>query len=134
LASEDFTSLVERTRQATNDVCEKAKLILRRLLPNVEALQKDNASFSPRLMILMLSRVGEELSSEDRKSIHDMLQHAEAFQPQLIAWMMAVKGRPASAVSEADVRECADALELTRSHSSALDALLEKVGGGRRAS
>src|SRR3954449_7289795 len=76
VASVSFPELVEQSRRATNDVCEKAKLILRRVLPSVEALQKDNANFSPRLMLLMLSRTGEELSAEDRQRIHDALQHA----------------------------------------------------------
>lgn len=133
MAPENFAQLVERTRQATNDVCEKSKLILRRLLPGVEALQKDNAHFSPRLMLLMLSRTGDELSPNDRAHLHAALQFAEAFQLQLVSWMMAVKERPDSVGTAAEVQQCADALQVTAGHLSELDALLRKVDGTRGA-
>jgi hypothetical protein len=134
LASEDFPELVEQTRQASNDVCEKAKLVLRRLLPDVEVLQKDNASFSPRLMLLMLSRTGDQLSPDNRDQLQAVLQHAEAFQPKLIAWMMAVKRNATSAGTSENIRQCTDALELVRRQVGTVDALLATVAGGRRSS
>ena len=129
MASDGFPELVERARQATNGVCEKAKLVLRPLLPGVEALQKENAHFSPRLMLLMLSRTGEQLTPEDRERLQDILEHAESFQPQLTAWMMAVRDKPADAGGPAEADECTQALERLTKDLSDLDLLLAKVGG-----
>jgi hypothetical protein len=123
----EFPELVERTRRTHNDVCEKAKLVLRRLLPHVETLQKDNAHFSPRIMLVMLARVGDQLPPDEREGFRAALQYAEAFQLQLVEWMTAVQQHDAAAGGAGDARRCADALELITKHSSELDALLANV-------
>jgi hypothetical protein len=134
VASDDFPKLVERTRLATNAVCAQARLVLRPLLPGVEALPKDNAHFSPRLMRMMLSRTGEQLSPSDRQCLNDLLQDVEAFQPQLLAWMAAMKERRATAVGTGDSQECSRGLDRMTKHLADLELLLAKFDDGRRTS
>ena len=128
LASDGFPELVERARQAANGVCAKAKLVLRPLLPGVEALKKGNAHFSPRLMLLMLSRTGEELAPDDRKRLQEILEYAEAFQPQLTEWLLAVRDEPADADNPANRDECTRAIDRMTKDLSDLDLLVAKVG------
>jgi hypothetical protein len=128
-----FAELVERARLATNEVCDKAKLVLRLLLPGVEALQRGNARFSPRLMLVMLSRTDKQLTTEERERLQDILEHAEAFQPHLTGWIMAMKGTPVDVVGLADADECARFLDRMTRALSDLDMLLAKVGRNWRA-
>jgi len=65
---EDFPELVETARHKTNDICEKSKLILKKLLPHIKQLQKESTHFSPRLMLLMLKQSREQLSRPDFES------------------------------------------------------------------
>jgi hypothetical protein len=121
---EGFSELVCRTGRASHDVCEKVKLFLRPLLPGIEALQKDDTHFSPRLMLLMLARAGEQLSPENRQCLERILEEVDALQPQLSAWRTAVDQHRDDPVRPTDAAECAHMLRRLTEHGSTLDALL----------
>jgi hypothetical protein len=73
------------------------------------------------------------LTAEERESLREILEHAEAFQPHLTEWIMAIREAPAAAGSSADADECARSLDRMAKHLSNLELLLAKVGGNRRA-
>jgi hypothetical protein len=127
MTNKDFPSLVETARLKTVDLCEKSKLILRKLQPNVEQLQRENTQFSPRLMALMLARSGEKLSPEDRASFEAALQYAEQFQFSLTSWMIGLRKTPPNMGTTKDAEQCAQAIEILTGHVEKLDAILAKV-------
>jgi hypothetical protein len=120
-----FSELVDQARRATWDVCEKARLVLRPLLPGISDLQRDNTHFSPRIMSLMLARTGDQLSPENRDRMGHILDQVEKLQPQLAAWMAKVRERPNHGASASDLEECTRALALMTEFGASLDNLLD---------
>lgn len=127
MTAEEFPAIAERAQQLTNELCENAKLVLLRLLPHMETLQKGNASFSPRLMLLMLTRIGDQLSERDRQVLRIALQFAEEFQPTLIGWMTSIKRSEANTGSSEQVESCRRAIELLASHSADVARLVARI-------
>ena len=88
--SDDFPALVEQARRLSNAVQDRAKGTLRDALPQVEALQREDSHFSPRLMLVMLSRTEGRLPDRDRHLLRSALRYLEEFDWTLGSWLIAV--------------------------------------------
>jgi hypothetical protein len=128
MSSESFPEVLEQARLASAEVCDKAKLILRKALPNVSALQQANSHFSPRLMSLMCLRAEGTLSEPDRELLGSALRYVEEFQIIHITWVMALKEAAPSLDVSAASAQCGEAVEMLRRLSADLDCVLGRTG------
>ena len=123
MPSADFAEEVERARQLSNAIKDKSKLILQKALPHVEALQRDNSHFSPRLMSLMVTRAEGKMPESDRATLGSVLQFLEGFDQALFGWLMALKDGAHSLDVSAESLKCCEAIKVLEAHSAAVDKI-----------
>ena len=129
MSSEAFTDLLEQARLASNEVCDKATLILRRTLPDIHALQQEGSIFSPRLMGLMCSRAEGKLPESDHQLLGSALRYAEEEQLTRMGWVLALRKGDAALDIPGAYQECGEAVGVLRRMSAELDGVLERVRG-----
>jgi hypothetical protein len=129
MSSDAFTDLLEQARLASNEVCDKATLILRRTLPDIHALQQERSVFSPRLMGLMCSRAEGKLPKSDHQLLGSALQYTEDEQLIRMGWVLALKKGDSPLDVACASRECEEAVGSLRRMSAELDGVLERMGG-----
>ena len=121
MASDDFAQAVERAQQLSNALKDKAKLILRKALPHIEALQRDNSHLSPRLMSLMVSRAEGKMPESDRATLGSVIQYLEEFDQPLFVWLMALKDGTHSLDVAAESAKCREAIKALERSSGEFD-------------
>jgi hypothetical protein len=127
LASDDFAFLVEQAREGSILILNNAKRIFQILLPDVEALQKENANFSPRLMLLMHARVSGKLPVTDYTLLGTIILEAEQLQPVLLGWMTSL-GKPHTVAGKvADKARCREMIAIHAKRFGELDAILARL-------
>jgi hypothetical protein len=111
MTAEDFAIEVRRAQELSNTLKGEVKLILRKALPHVEALQRDNTHFSPRLMSVMLSKSESGISAAARAALGSTIQSLEEFDPLLFSWLLALKNGTHGSESDADTKKRRDAVQ-----------------------
>lgn len=95
-----FLDAVREAQREYSTVCSKLRCIFRETLPEVHALQSENAYFSSRLMRVMYAKAKGRLSERSYHDLGAVLQRVESAEPTLTELGMALKREPAPDSSE----------------------------------
>jgi hypothetical protein len=128
-AGEDLAQEVERVRELYVGLCDRAQAVLRRALPQVEALQREKSHFTPRLMKLMHSRAAGTLAEADSARLGVALTRLEECGDLLSGWLIALKSGERVTDVQAEIAECQRAIDAFRQSTAELDAVLASFQG-----
>jgi hypothetical protein len=122
-----FTDVLEQARVTLNEVCDKATLVLKRALPDIEGLQRGDI-YSPRLMGLMCARTEGKLPEPDRQLLASALQYVEEFQLIHVGWVLSLKNSDQCLDASAASVKCGEAIGALHRMLAELDGVLAKTG------
>lgn len=126
---ESITDLLEQARLASNEVCDKATIVLRLTLPDIHALQQSGSVFSPRLMGLMCSQAQGKMPEADNQLLGAALRYAEEEQLTRMGWVLALRNGDAALEIPDVSQKCGEAISVLHRMSVELDGVLKRLGG-----
>ena len=126
MSSEEFKESLEQATSVYNEICDMARLILRRALPNVEPLQRSNSHFSPRLMGMMCSQAQNNLSALERERLGAFLEYVEEIGILLFAGQVALKDSTPNVDLATETQKWREVTERLQCMSVQLHEMLER--------